>query len=86
VDREQKVVEFIRFDDDLHEFDELLKRGAMHAAERDHRVIFDNEQDGRNLTQAQKDYLKYEATRGPLEQSKNLLGSLMSTCLAGMIQ
>lgn len=86
LDREQKVVEFIRFDEGLQEFNDLLMRGAIHAAERDPRVIFKDDQDGRNLTEAQKDYLRHESTRGPLEQSKNLLGSLFSTCLAGMIQ
>jgi hypothetical protein len=85
-EREQKVVEFIGLDEGLQEFDELLKRGAIHAAERETRVIYQDDQDGKNLSMAQKDYLKNESTRGSLEQSKNLLGSLLSTCLAGMIQ
>jgi hypothetical protein len=85
-EREDKINELITLDDGLKEFSELLSRGAIHAAEREPRVIFQDEQDGRNLSEVQKLYLRNETKQGSLKQSKGLLGSLLSTCLAGMIQ
>ena len=85
-EREEKISKFIDLDDGLKEYSELLRRGAILAAGRDHRVIYEDDQDGKNLSLVQKHYLQNETKYGPLKQSKALFGSLLSTCLAGMIQ
>jgi hypothetical protein len=86
-ERNRKIDEFIELGDGLSEFDGLLKRGGIHAVEQgNYNVIFHEQQDGKNLSKAQKEYLKNESKQGSLNQSKYLIGSLVCGCLAGMIQ
>jgi hypothetical protein len=85
-ERAQKIDDLIMLDTSLCQFKPLLKRAVIHAAERDFKVICEDDQDGRNLSPEQKDYLKKETDQGSLKQSKQLLGSLLATCLAGVIQ
>ncbi|KAF2280456.1 MFS general substrate transporter [Westerdykella ornata] len=85
-ERNRKINELIEFDRGLRDYRNLLRRGGIHATVQVPRIVVEDDQDGQNLSRAQKRYLKRETKLGTFRQSKHLRSSLLATCLAGMIQ
>lgn len=73
--------------EDLRQYSEILKQGAQLARDVPHALGTN-----KDLSSPQKDYLEGskpgsgEKYDGFLRQSKFLKGSLLSTCLAGIVQ
>jgi hypothetical protein len=81
-DLDQKIVEFVGIDEGLKEHLVILQRGAQLA--RDKLVALE---DDTALSDEQRTYLQDgEERAGFFGQSKFLKGSLLSACLAGIIQ
>jgi hypothetical protein len=82
-----QVKEFVEKAEDLSEHSEILKQGAQLARDIPHALV-----ENKTLSEGQKAYLRGdtagigESYDGFLKQSKFLKGSLLSTCLAGIVQ